>query len=139
MPANLGNPAVGTGLEKVSFHSNPKEEQCQRMFRVLYSYTHFTLGSPGGDLGLIPGSQRSPGRGHGNPLQYSCLENPHGQSSLAGCSPRGWTESDVTERLSSSSIRFCSKSLEPGFSSMWTENFQMTSYTGTRDQIANIR
>ena len=31
------------------------------------------------DMGLIPGLGRSPGRGHGNPLQYSCLENPHGQ------------------------------------------------------------
>ena len=29
-----------------------------------------------GDLGSIPGSGRSPGEGHGNPLQYSCLENP---------------------------------------------------------------
>ena len=29
-----------------------------------------------GDLGCIPGSGRSPGGGHGNPLQYSCLENP---------------------------------------------------------------
>ena len=29
-----------------------------------------------GDLGLIPGLERSPGGGHGNPLQYSCLENP---------------------------------------------------------------
>ena len=29
-----------------------------------------------GDLGLIPGSRRSPGEGHGNPLQYSCLKNP---------------------------------------------------------------
>ena len=29
-----------------------------------------------GDLGLIPGSGRSPGEGHGNPLQYYCLENP---------------------------------------------------------------
>ena len=29
-----------------------------------------------GDMGLIPGSGRSPGRGHGNPVQYSCLENP---------------------------------------------------------------
>ena len=28
------------------------------------------------DVGLIPGSGRSPGEGHGNPLQYSCLENP---------------------------------------------------------------
>ena len=37
-----------------------------------------------GDLGLIPGLGRSPGGGHGNPLQYSCLENPHGQRSLAG-------------------------------------------------------
>ena len=40
-----------------------------------------------GDLGLIPGVGRSPGGGHGNPLQYSCLENPHGQRSLVGYSP----------------------------------------------------
>ena len=31
-----------------------------------------------GDLGSIPGSERSPGEGNGNPLQYSCLENPMG-------------------------------------------------------------
>ena len=36
------------------------------------------------DSGPIPGSGRSPGRGHSNPLQYSCLGNPHGQGSLAG-------------------------------------------------------
>ena len=42
-----------------------------------------------GDLGLIPGLGRSPGEGHGNPLQYSQLENPHGQRSLVGCSPLG--------------------------------------------------
>ena len=41
--ANLENSAVTTGLEKVSFHSNPKEGQCQRMFKLLYSCTHFTL------------------------------------------------------------------------------------------------
>ena len=34
MPANLENSAVATGLEKVSFHSNPKERQCQRMFEL---------------------------------------------------------------------------------------------------------
>ena len=50
-----------------------------------------------GDLGLIPGLGRSPGGGHGNPLQYSCLENPHGWRSLVGCSPWGRTESDTTE------------------------------------------
>ena len=42
-----------------------------------------------GDLGLIPGLQSSLGGGHGNPLQYSSLENPHGQRSLAGYSPWG--------------------------------------------------
>ena len=35
IPANLENSAVATELEKVSFHSNPKERQCQRMFRLL--------------------------------------------------------------------------------------------------------
>ena len=42
-----------------------------------------------GDLGSIPGLGRSPGGGHGNTPQYSCLENPHGQRSLAGYSPWG--------------------------------------------------
>ena len=53
-----------------------------------------------GDLGLIPGLGRFPGGGHGNPLQYSCLENLHRQRSW-------WTtvygiakELDMTERLS---------------------------------------
>ena len=41
------------------------------------------------DAGLIPGSGRSPGGGHGNPPQYSYLENPHGQRSLAGYNPCG--------------------------------------------------
>ena len=55
--------------------------------------TQVILGFPGGsdgkestcnagDPGFIPGLVRSPGGGHGNPLQYSCLENPHEQSSL---------------------------------------------------------
>ena len=49
-----------------------------------------------GDLGSIPGLGRSPGGGHGNPLQLSCLENPHGQRSLTGCSPWVHKESDMT-------------------------------------------
>ena len=36
------------------------------------------------DTGSIPGWGRAPGEGHGNPLHYSCLENPHGQRSLEG-------------------------------------------------------
>ena len=43
MPANLENSTVATGLEKVSFHSNPKERQCQRMLKLLHNYTHLTL------------------------------------------------------------------------------------------------
>ena len=42
MPANLENSAVATGLEKISFHSNPKERQCQRMFRLPYNCSNFT-------------------------------------------------------------------------------------------------
>ena len=49
------------------------------------------------DMGLIPGLGRSPAGGHGNPLQDSCLENPHGQRSLGGYSPQGRTELDTTE------------------------------------------
>ena len=39
------------------------------------------------DIGSIPGLGRSPAGGHGNPLQYSYIENPHGQRSLTGYSP----------------------------------------------------
>ena len=40
--ANLENSAVATGLEKVSFHSNPKERQCQRMLKLLHNCPHLT-------------------------------------------------------------------------------------------------
>ena len=49
------------------------------------------------DMGSILESRRSPGEEHSNPLQYSCLENPHGQRSLMGYSPWGLKESDTTE------------------------------------------
>ena len=68
------------------------------------NYLGFPCGSAGkestcnaGDLGSIPGLGRSPGGGRGNPLQYSCLENLHGQRSLAGYSPWGRKELDMTE------------------------------------------
>ena len=47
------------------------------------------------DLGSNPELGRSPGGRHGNPLQYSCLENPHGQRSLAGYSSWGHKELDI--------------------------------------------
>ena len=53
-----------------------------------------------GDPGLKSELGRFPGGGHSNPLQYSCLENLHGQRSLASYSPWGHKELDMTELLS---------------------------------------
>ena len=50
-----------------------------------------------GDLDSIPGLGRSLRGEHGNPFQYSCPENPHGQRSLLGYSPWGHKELDMTE------------------------------------------
>ena len=47
-----------------------------------------------GDAGLIPGSEKSPGEGNGNPLQYSCLETPMDRGAWQA---RGHKESDMTE------------------------------------------
>ena len=52
MPTNLENSAVATGLEKVSFHSNYKEGQCQRTFKLPHNWTHLT--------GLQSNAQNSP-------------------------------------------------------------------------------
>ena len=52
------------------------------------------------DAGSIPGLGRSPGEGNGNPLQYSCLENPMDRGAWQGIVPRvsqSLTESDTTE------------------------------------------
>ena len=78
------------------------------------SHVDAELGFPGGsdskestcnvgDMDSIPGLGRCPGGGHGNPVQYSCLENPHGQRSLVGYSPWGRKKSDTTEQLSTAS------------------------------------
>ena len=58
-----------------------------------------------GDLGSIPVLRRSPGGGHGNSFQYSCLKNPHGQRSLMGYSPWGHKESNTTEWLSTAYLK----------------------------------
>ena len=56
--------------------------------------------NPPPNTGYIRDQVQSLGGGHGNPLQYSCLENPHGQRSLVGYSPQGHKESDTTEATS---------------------------------------
>ena len=50
-----------------------------------------------GEVGSIPWLGRCPKEGNGDPLQFSCLENPHGQRSLMDYSPWGCKESDMTE------------------------------------------
>ena len=59
-----------------------------------------------GDLGLISGSGRFPGKGNGYPFQYSCLENSMGQRSPVGYSPWCCRESDMTERLTLFSLLY---------------------------------
>ena len=80
----------------ISLHSH---QQCKHQ-SFLCGWDLKTSACNAGDLGLIPGLGRSPGGGHSNPLQSSCLENPHGQRSLAGYGPWGCKESDTTEWLS---------------------------------------
>ena len=81
--------------------SPPKEFPAKPQNKIFS--VHWGLGFPGGsdgkesacsegNLGSIPGLGRFSGGGHGNPLQYSCLVNPHGQKSLADCSPWGHKE-----------------------------------------------
>ena len=75
------------GDNSISKKEGKKESRC-------ISYMGFPGGSDGkesicnmGDQGSIPELGRSPGGGYGNPLQYSCPENPHGQKRVVGYSP----------------------------------------------------
>ena len=55
-------------------------------------------------LGFDPCVGKVPWRRKGNPLQYSCLENPHGERSLVGYSPQGRKESDTTEHSTAAAV-----------------------------------
>ena len=72
-----------------------------------------------GDLGSIPGLGRYPGEGHGNALQYSCLENPHGQRCLVGCSL--WGSQRVRYDWLSTQHKPSLKDFEHNLTSMWNE------------------
>ena len=86
-----------------------QEENSHRPQPLIYIYTVYYIrvsqvakNSPANaedkrDAGSIPGLRRSPGGGHGIPLQYSCLENPMDKWAWRVHSPRGHKESDTTE------------------------------------------
>ena len=57
-----------------------------------------------GDRGLIPGLGRSPGGGHGSPLQYSCLENPIDRGAWWALQSLGWQRSDTVEQLTKAHV-----------------------------------
>ena len=88
-----------------------KRKKNEKEVKTAYGTCEITSSFPGGsdstepacsarDLSSIPGLERSPGEGYGNPFQCSCLENPHGQRRLVGHSPWGSQESDMTEQIS---------------------------------------
>ena len=106
---------MGTGNRLINFNRNPLRGRVlvyKHTAKLSHSRNFMTLSIklmiPGGsavknppanagDAGWIPGLGRFLGEGNGNPPQYSCLENPHGQRSLAGYSLSGRQELDTTE------------------------------------------
>ena len=82
------------GSFKITWVCSHEIKRCLPFGRKAMTNLSFPGGSDGkestcnaGDLGLIPGLGRSSGEGYGNPLQYSCLENPYGQGGLVVYSP----------------------------------------------------
>ena len=95
---NVGDPALIPGLGR-----SPGERidyPFQYSWASLVAQTVKNLPAMLENLNSITGLGRSPGGRHGSLLQYSCLENLHGQRSLVGYSPWGWKELDITEQLS---------------------------------------
>ena len=105
---------------QVDENSKKTRSEVELVFPRKASVYYTSLGFPGGwdgkesasnagDLGSIPGLGGSPGGGHGNPFQYSCVEDPHGQRNLVGYSPWGCKESDATEHTAYTPIILTSK------------------------------
>ena len=106
--ASFDSPCVRSSYLLMDTHSCCNLKRPCFLLACLESDAYF-LGFPGGsvvknlpamrqDPGSIPGLGRSPGEANGNPLQYSCLENPMDRN-LEGYSPWGHKESDMTEKL----------------------------------------
>ena len=112
-----------------------QEDSLEKGWATLSSILGFPGGSNskestcnGGDLDLIPGLGRPLGGGPGNPLQYSCLENPYGQRSLAGYSLWVLKESYTTEQLSTAQNQYV---IQKKSTSMTTVVSTMATYATT--------
>ena len=92
-----------------------RHRNLQLAFRGFFFTVLFHLGFPGGsvvknlpanagEVGSIPGSGRSPGEGNGNPLQYSCLENPRDRGAWQATVHGVAEELDMTKQLSNNYI-----------------------------------
>ena len=92
-----------------------------------------------GDLGSIPVLGRSPGGGHGNPLQYSCLENPHGQRSLAGYSTRGRKEADTNKHSTGCHRAPDLSSLHHTAHSHWLSILHMVMFISSVQLFSHVR
>ena len=76
--------------------------QCIQLIGLLWWLSHKESAcnaGAAGATGSIPGSGRSPGEGNGNPLQYSCLENPMDRGAWRATVRHGVAKTDMTERL----------------------------------------
>ena len=73
----------------VVFYLLARQGPASSIILLAWSFYYYHPPAVQGDLGSVSGLGRFPGGGHGNPLQCSCLENPHGQRSLVGYSPWG--------------------------------------------------
>ena len=78
------------------FYVTPVENNLVTSIKITLSSVIKESACNAGDLGLIPGSGRSPGEGNGNPLLYSCLENPMDRGAW-WATIYGSKESDMTE------------------------------------------
>ena len=96
-------------LEVETYTIQKSKEYYFQIYIYIYAHTYIqaslvaqsvkNLPANAEDSGSFPELGRSPGEGNGNSLQYSCLENPHGQRGLVGYSPWDCKTSDTTERL----------------------------------------